>query len=403
MKWLALIFAIIYISNIIIDSVSFFKEINSTTHKKLNDNSQKTNSRHRVSDVVVFAICTLCFLFLIVLLIWSDIFPKKNIIIFLLITVPCFVLYINNAIKASEPIKDIILGNNSNLDLSVKERFSFDIVGGTLLYFYSSIISGVIDHGIIELQINREITETLLILYSAIVAFSFSFFVIVQLIRPLKCLQKICMFISCKAKGGVNTTIENLLSVYNDGPFVTARYTNHILDVSSKYKLVFKIFFRIVFVPGVLVIDVLIGIILCIYWYLICGCLLVFLEFFSFIGKGIMYLVNISSNIPERRIVKNTFRLSLIVSVISVVIINRYALIYEYDEAFLTISEFIASAIIIPVIFEWIYSKDKRDTDLIAQLPSDKSEMTAQTERPNNSPQSTVRKNAKKINKRKKK
>lgn len=400
MKWLLTLFAILYFSNIIIDSVSFFKEVNST-HKQAHNNTQKTNSRHRVSDVVVFAICTICYLFSIAFLIWSGNSSKS--IIILLVIVPCAILNINNAIKASGPIKDIIIGNNTNLDLSIKERFCFDIVGGTFIYIYSSVFSGKVEQIIIEFQINHVIIEFLLVMYSAIVAFGLSFFTIVQLIRPIKYMQKLCVCVSLKLKRRTNTIIEILLSGYNEGSFVTARFTNYILDVSSKYQLVFKILNRIVFIPFTIVIDVLIGLLLCIYWYLICGCVLVFLEFFGFLGKGFMYFLNITSNIPDRRIVKNTFRLSLVASVIIVVIINRYALIYEFDEAFLNISEFIASAIIIPVIFEWIYSNNKSDADLKTQLPINKSEISSQDERPNNSPKSIVGKKAKYKYKRKKK
>ena len=56
------------------------------------------------------------------------------------------------------------------------------------------------------------------------------------------------------------------------------------------------------------------------------------------------------------RVVRNAFRMSGIIALFVLVIINRTEALYSTEDTFLAIAEFLASSIIIPVIFEWIYS-----------------------------------------------
>ena len=61
-------------------------------------------------------------------------------------------------------------------------------------------------------------------------------------------------------------------------------------------------------------------------------------------------------NLQEKRIIAVSFRLSLIFSFVIVVVANRYEPIFKVCEESTAIFEFIGSAVIIPVIFEWIHS-----------------------------------------------
>lgn len=61
------------------------------------------------------------------------------------------------------------------------------------------------------------------------------------------------------------------------------------------------------------------------------------------------------SNLSDKNAVSLSFRAALIVSLACVVILNRYHPIFREYERTTAVFEFIASSIIIPVIFEWIY------------------------------------------------
>lgn len=60
--------------------------------------------------------------------------------------------------------------------------------------------------------------------------------------------------------------------------------------------------------------------------------------------------------LSDKHIVAVSFRLALIFSLVSIVILNRYQPFFKEYEASTTVFEFLASSIIIPVVFEWIYS-----------------------------------------------
>lgn len=61
-------------------------------------------------------------------------------------------------------------------------------------------------------------------------------------------------------------------------------------------------------------------------------------------------------NLSEKRSVAVSFRLALILSFVIVAATNRYEPIFNVYEESTAVFEFVASAVIIPVIFEWIYS-----------------------------------------------
>lgn len=363
MEWLSIAIAILYIYNLIFDSISYFKTVYSDNDKQQKSLKQKASAENRIIDVIVFALSVLLFLLLIACSVWTDIFPKA--IVIPLIAFFGFIFYVNNFVKASESIKSIILGGDTDQNLSVKEKFNFDIISGTILVIYSYFISGKIERIILGLSLSHTVTEALISVYSAIVMFGLSFSIIIQLILPIKHIKEISEYVSNKTK--LNKSTKAFYYGHYANAIIKANFTNRVLDSTSKRKILTKIFVFLLILPCAFIIDVIIGFFLCLFWYGICGVIIILCEFLSFIGKGFLYLVSMLSKSPERRVVKNTFRLSFIISIILVVIINRYELIYVYDEKFLTVFEFIASTIVIPIIFEWIYSNDKNKENMQIQ------------------------------------
>lgn len=90
----------------------------------------------------------------------------------------------------------------------------------------------------------------------------------------------------------------------------------------------------------------------------------------SFMGSAVGYIfvlariikktLNRISNwilgLSDKRIVAISFRIGIILALSFVVILNRYQPIFKIRDANTAILEFVASAIIIPVVFEWISS-----------------------------------------------
>lgn len=74
------------------------------------------------------------------------------------------------------------------------------------------------------------------------------------------------------------------------------------------------------------------------------------------IKKTLDKLSNWISDLSDKRIVAISFRIALIMALVCIVVMNRYQPIFKEQEARTAVLEFVASAIIIPVIFEWINS-----------------------------------------------
>lgn len=78
------------------------------------------------------------------------------------------------------------------------------------------------------------------------------------------------------------------------------------------------------------------------------------------IKKTLYIVVSCIIEISDIRIVSMSFRISIIMALIFIVALNRYETIFRIQEASTAILEFLASTIIIPIIFEWI-STIKKD------------------------------------------
>ena len=72
------------------------------------------------------------------------------------------------------------------------------------------------------------------------------------------------------------------------------------------------------------------------------------------IGRILVRPLEIFGGTSDRKIVVLSFRIAVISTLIAIVIINRYESIFKNAESSTAILEFIASAIIIPLVFEWI-------------------------------------------------
>ena len=76
--------------------------------------------------------------------------------------------------------------------------------------------------------------------------------------------------------------------------------------------------------------------------------------------KGLDIIVELSN----RHITAILFRLSIVAALILIVASNRYDSIFKITDSSTAILEFIASSIIIPIVFEWIHSFKKNNSKI---------------------------------------
>ena len=78
--------------------------------------------------------------------------------------------------------------------------------------------------------------------------------------------------------------------------------------------------------------------------------------FFRAVKRAIVALVSWELKLSDKHIVAVSFRLALIFALVSIVVLNRYQPVFKEYEESTAVFEFLASSIIIPIVFEWIYS-----------------------------------------------
>ena len=78
--------------------------------------------------------------------------------------------------------------------------------------------------------------------------------------------------------------------------------------------------------------------------------------FFRAVKRAIVALVSWGLKLSDKHIVAVSFRLALIFALVSIVVLNRYQPVFKEYEESTAVFEFLASSIIIPIVFEWIYS-----------------------------------------------
>ena len=70
-------------------------------------------------------------------------------------------------------------------------------------------------------------------------------------------------------------------------------------------------------------------------------------------------VINAIFKLSDKKIVAVSFRIAIIAALVITVIINRYDVFVKNVEESTAVLEFVASSIIIPVVFEWINSGRK--------------------------------------------
>lgn len=85
-----------------------------------------------------------------------------------------------------------------------------------------------------------------------------------------------------------------------------------------------------------------------------------FLDILDSIFHELLQLLKLVSKLEDDIIISRSFKVAIVFSLIIVVAINRYNPIFIYQEQSTSVLEFVASAILLPLIFEWIQSVSKR-------------------------------------------
>lgn len=333
-----------------------FDYINSIKNKKTkNTISASENTTNYAPIDIGLTISVLCFFMLVIIcLIWFVKIHIPSIILFVIFIV-FLIININTAIKTAEPLKDIIFGNKETKELSNEERLAFDSFVNFLALIYLYIPREKILTYFLSLNVDLIIKEIFLTFIFLVYFFITSFFTVFLLDLPFKHLRKICNIVF----EFLDKTYKNILKYIgkkgNDWR-PRALLTKLVLNFSNSHSGMFKIasyfLLLIAFVLDFIIVAIRLFYIFVVYVFV--GSII---ELLRWIGLFLLKIIETLTSIPESKAMKNSFRLALIISVVLVAISIRYSFLIVFDDSYVGISEFISSAIVIPLIFEWIYSR----------------------------------------------
>lgn len=270
-----------------------------------------------------------------------------------LFAIPGYLQNFTNAYISVGIIRTIV-NTNSCEKLSQKERaainsFAYIIWFLGLFKFYDFIFEKINN------CTNDIIADFLLLIVCVALSFIYIFLIcalsIIVFMACIKIVKKICSLIPKKEK------VKKVV-----GYFINKRgmHINHKLivlkniDFIMKHKMIYRIFGIIIF-PLIFVLDVLLILVKTLI-AIILSCIGDGCNLLRLIKNSIIKLQNKLLIISDKQMIAIAFRIAMIASLTSVVAENRFCGLVRNQDSTTAVFEFVASAIIIPIIFEWVYS-----------------------------------------------
>ena len=190
--------------------------------------------------------------------------------------------------------------------------------------------------------------------------FLYTFLICALLSRPMILLSKLLI--------KLNGFLRSKTKIFKIGDFFVKEIDKNnlkrpiLLKLVGVMKMRCKVLYVLVWVlsPILIIIDVCLFVLQILHSFLFecIGYLLLLLRMIKRTLGKLMLRIN---NLLDRKLVATSFRVALIVTLTLTVIVNRYTpLLKEYD-ASTGVLEFVSSAILIPVIFQWIVATNTKE------------------------------------------
>lgn len=349
------IFNILFIISIIISAIVGAKKVfaNSSQEGTKSNVSDNGNNKSNWKDNVKLLIKLSTMVVFIVGLVFIVINMKKLFWLIIFIGVPTYLEQITG-IYQSFGIVEKVVKSSDNGKLSFREQAAIKILAYALWFLgiykiFEKIIENVITYT------NTYLSDVLVVLIYAMAFYLYIFF-ICSLSSELtffiiKLLKKIYDLLPWKSK------------IKSFGDFWVNRIEKPIAFKSTlilqweaieKWKLSVH-WIRYLLLPITFVLDTIIMFVNVMISYISSSIGYTFV-LARMVKKTLNRISNWILGLSDKRVVAISFRIALIMALICIVVLNRYQPIFKMEDASTAVLEFIASAIIIPVVFEWINS-----------------------------------------------
>lgn len=286
---------------------------------------------------------------------WTSL--SEYIWIFTVVSIPLYLEYITGA-YVSVNILGNVIKENSHDKLSTREKKAIEIIAFVIWYLGNTNLYNWVEKIIIQCQ-NIMLSDALLAFLYIIVLLVYTFFILALLPTPLFCGIKFLRFIGKNfPRKKQLETFGNWLIEHINSPVKTKPILVHAIIYAKERNQRITRYLIYLLLPAVYLIDIIKLIIsfICAFFVSTVGYLvLLFRLIKTSVKRFFLWILNLS----DKRIVAVSFRVALIFAFISVVAMNRYQPFFREYEKSTAVFEFLASSIIIPIIFEWISSARK--------------------------------------------
>lgn len=272
--------------------------------------------------------------------------------VYCIIAIPVVVQFVSRFLPSAELIKHIVVGNGSG-NLKLLERLAVIVLSILVL-----VLHGLhADIWIYEYALTCDSSKWGDILLSAsmsvfVSGYIFVFFAL--LFDPLKLVLSFARRLFSSIRHKRIDDITSRVSQYVNGNFSMNTLTAKYIDNISKRTVLQKILFYPLVLP-LFIIDIayqalslLFSFIVQAAWY----CYVIFRQVAKVFAKIGNWLLSLS----DRTVIAISFRLAIILGLSIVVVCNSYSSLFRLKEESSAAFEFISSAIVIPVILEWVMS-----------------------------------------------
>ena len=286
---------------------------------------------------------------------WTSL--SEYIWIFTVVSIPLYLEYVTGA-YVSVNILGNVIKENSYDKLSIREKKAIETIAYVIWYLGNTNLYNWVERNIIQYP-NVVLSDALRAFLYIVVLFIYAFLIFALLPTPLFCGIKFLRFV------GKNFPRKKQLERFGDwlvehinSPVKTKPILVCAIDYIKERNQCITRYLIYLLLPVAYFIDIikLILSLVCSFFVSTVGYLVLL---FRLIKTSVKSFFSWILNLSDKHIVAVSFRVALIFAFISVVAINRYQPFFREYEKSTAVFEFLASSIIIPIIFEWIYSARK--------------------------------------------
>lgn len=348
------IFDYVFIVSTIAYVVMSFKEYVPKEEKEIKEELEATKEE-KIYDIIQIVIIVAALAVFLAGVIYG-VSNKKFLLLFVLVGLPAYLEKIASAFVSLGIVGDVVKANDEGA-LTLREHAAIFLISSVVLILQTL---DCFEHSkdFVMRYCGSIVSDLLLLLIYILVLFVYIFLTCsltpILILFGTKILKKIAGYVPRKGK------------MKKFGDFFIERIEKTIKQSQITITFLKKIQKRNVFIKILCVPIIMVAIVMDIVIFL-------FNVACSFIISSIGYVViicriikrtckkvlNAIFKLSDKKIVAVSFRIAIIAALVITVIVNRYDVFVKNVEESTSVLEFIASSIIIPVVFEWINSGRK--------------------------------------------